>query len=230
MLPAPLSDPGVRLSRTRLFVEVTGGGSASTDPLLEAPRMRLVVQRVEELADTRIEHRVHAPRELTRRSRRVASFTRGRSLCSVCQLSVWRLANSPRAPSTPAPSLHRLVAFGGFIGTMSRSDSRLQLGTPLRCKRCDVPPSRTSRGTRSGLLGSDGRLPYVMRSLTPAECHCSRRWCWRAGHAAFGFRNSLGLRVSLPFEAHYPHPIRPLSTLRPRRYRRTRKTRFCPVC
>ncbi len=66
------------------------------------------------------------------------------------------------------PSLHHLVSFDRFHGTMNQSDSRPQLGLllwfPLR-----QAPVATTRRTRSGLSGSVSPLPYMMRSSTPVE-------------------------------------------------------------
>ena len=100
------------------------------------------------------------------------------------RLCVRTLAFSRGFPSgRPLPST-RLVSFGGFIGTMSRSDSRPQLGSALRFSLARRPRRRPSRRTRPGLLGSDDDLSYVMRSTTPAERHrlayrrrtCCLRW------------------------------------------------------
>src|SRR5258708_21902998 len=48
-------------------------------------------------------------------------------------------------------------------------------------------------------------------------------------HVAFADGNQLGLRDLQPFEAHYPHPMQPLSTLRTPRCRDARKTWFRPA-
>src|ERR1700730_9926114 len=76
----------------------------------------------------------------------------------------------------PLPSA-RLVAFGGVIGTMSRSDSRPRLDGALRFALVPHPGRRPSRRSRSGLLGPHDDPSCVRRPATPVERHrlASRR-------------------------------------------------------
>jgi hypothetical protein len=106
-----------------------------------------------------------------------ASWTRasdgGRSFRLCVRSSVRSLSPSS---GLPLPST-RLVSFGGFISTMSRSDSRPRLDSPLRSSLVTSPRRRRCRRTRSGLPGPDDDLSCVMRSTTPVERHrlASRR-------------------------------------------------------
>ncbi len=58
----------------------------------------------------------------------------------------------------PAPSLHAPRLLRRFISTMSRSDSRPRLDSPLRSSLVTNPHRRRRRRTRSGLPGPDDDL------------------------------------------------------------------------
>ncbi len=129
-------------------------------------------------------------------------------------------------PST-ASAADRSALFGGFIGTMSRSDSRPQLSAVLRSSLALHPRWQPRQRTRSGLLGSEDDLSYVMRSTTPVERHrLAYRRCTCCLH---GQEPTRPPRHSA-FRSFTPHPARLLSTLRTLRYRNARKTRFWTAC
>ena len=74
------------------------------------------------------------------------------------------------SPSSGLPlPFTRLVSFGGFISTMSRSDARPRLDASLRSSLVTRPRRRRCRRPRSGLPGPDDDLPCVRRSTTPVE-------------------------------------------------------------
>ena len=111
-----------------------------------------------------------------RRSLFATSFTRWSDGGKTPRLCVRTLACSNEFPSSrPLPSTasaaDRSALFGGFIGTMSRSDSRPQLGATLRSSLALHPRRQPRQRTRPGLLGSENDLSYVMRSTTPVERH-----------------------------------------------------------
>lgn len=85
-------------------------------------------------------------------------------------------------PGSPFPST-RLVAFDGFTGTTSESDSRPRLEHPLWHRLADAPRHRPMWRTRSGLSCSNDYLLHVMWSSTPAErrllAYRSRSCCLR---------------------------------------------------
>ena len=73
---------------------------------------------------------------------------------------------------------------GGFIGTMSRSDFRPQLSPSLWSSLAMCPHREPFRWTRSGLLGSENDLSYVMRRTTPVarlRLAYRRCTCWLHG-------------------------------------------------
>ena len=61
------------------------------------------------------------------------------ALCPDSGLLAW-------GPSKPVPSLHHLVSFGDFSGTMNRSDSRAQLSIALRFSLALHPHRRPTDG------------------------------------------------------------------------------------
>ncbi len=111
-----------------------------------------------------------------RRSLFATSFTRCSDGGEAPRLCVRTLACSNEIPSSrPLPSTASAVdcstLFGGFIGTMSRSDSRPQLSAALRSSLALHPRRQPRQRTRPGLLGSENDPSYVMRSTTPVERH-----------------------------------------------------------
>ena len=111
-----------------------------------------------------------------RRSLLATSFTRWSDSGKTPRLCVRTMACSDRFPSSrPLPSTASAVdcstLFGGFIGTMSRSDSRPQLDAALRSSLATHPRRGPVRRTRPGLLGSEDDPSYVIRSTTPVERH-----------------------------------------------------------
>ncbi len=111
-----------------------------------------------------------------RRSLFATSFTRWSDDDKIPRLCVRTLACSNEFPSSrPLPSTASAAdcsaLFGGFISTMSRSDSRPQLGAPLRSPLATHPRREPLQRTRPGLLGSENDPSDVTRSTTPVERH-----------------------------------------------------------
>lgn len=137
-----LTDPSVRLSRTRLFLKVTTGDLRKMS------------------------------RHYTQQLWSAPCFPRRRLHFKVSRLCVRGLGISFGLLYKLIPSLRRLVSFGGFIGTMNQSDPRPQLGVLLWLSLVARPHRDYCRWPRSGLLGSESNLLYAMRSTSPAERRC----------------------------------------------------------
>jgi len=134
------------------------------------------------------------------------------SLCCLVHPVEWIGSRNPalrpegsfhsRGLAKPVPSLHHVVSFRDFAGTMNRSDSRPQLSVTLRLSLARRPHRRPTRWTRSGLLGSDNNPTYVMRSTTPAERY---RLAYRRHPYCLRCREPTRPPRTPPFEA-YPAP------------------------
>ena len=121
-----------------------------------------------------------------------------------CRRCVRPFAASCVIPLRPAPSLHHLVSFDGFIGTMGQSDFRPRLAVSS-----GYPSLAAPAGDQSGGPGRISQVPtrcpsHVMWPQTPAErCRLSHS---DDAHVAFAGRNGTRPPQHRTFRGSIPHP------------------------